>query len=309
MKAAWFSRKYLVYLRTIVWEFYYDKLYLIFALAALLASIIWILNHFFYPSNFWDQFTTEKGISVWFCENTDMKKLIRQPINSFTNIWYMLNAIFFLSKGIGDVKRKRSFNLVTANPYYSFLLGIISIYTFCCSLFFHSSLISFASRLDFSAVYSISLFPLMYFSHRMLLLSRNKPTNAKHPKETTMIIIIFSLIYLGLTLFLPGHLTHSVVLCFIILTGIFGYYLERKYPNKTNRAYLLAMVIYISLAVLFFKMDIEKIACDPDSFLQPHSLWHICNSIAVFYLYLYIRSENYLPEKDEKLLPFKKRLL
>jgi hypothetical protein len=32
------------------------------------------------------------------------------------------------------------------------------------------------------------------------------------------------------------------------------------------------------------------------------------NSFAVFYFYLYIRSENYVAEKDEKLLPFKEAL-
>ncbi|MFT6686597.1 MAG: hypothetical protein ACJAVH_001869, partial [Bacteroidia bacterium] len=179
------------------------------------------------------------------------------------------------------------------------------LYTFACSTFFHSSLIEFASNLDFSAVYSISLFPLMYFTHRFILLLRGKPSNVKHPKETTWLVIAFTLVYLILTFAVPMNYVHPIVVGFIVSTGILGYILERKDPNKTVKAYLLFMVIFITAAMVFFKMDIAKIGCNPDSFIQPHSLWHILNGFAVFYFYMYIRSENYIPEKDDKLLPFK----
>lgn len=307
MKLKWFTFRYLIYLKNILWFFYKDKyLWSLFA-AVLFALIIYSLNHFFYPSNFWNNFTTTKGIEVWFCEFTDMNKLVRQPINTFTNIWYMVNALFFLSKGISDYRKPNSFNLITANPFYSILLGIISIYTFICSTFFHSSLIAIASKLDFSAVYSISLFPLMYYTHRILLLKRNKPSNIKHPKEVRGIVFVFSIIYLMLTFLVPMDYVHPIVLTFIVLTALGGYYLEKVEPHKTNKAYLSLMVITITIAVVLFKMDIDKVACDPDSFFQPHSLWHIANSLTVFYIYLYFRSENYKPEKDVKVQEIRKK--
>jgi len=117
-----------------------------------------------------------------------MLKIVRQPINTFTNFGYLVNAIFFLSKGMSDSRKSYAFNLITANPFYSWVLGLISIYTFACSTFFHSSLIKVASNLDFSAVYSISLFPLMYFSHRFILLLRGKPSKQKHPLETRSLV-------------------------------------------------------------------------------------------------------------------------
>lgn len=303
------SLRYLVYLRTIIWQFYKDKIYYAIGFSALFALAIYLINHLFYPSNFWNQFTTLHDINVWFCEYTDMKKLIRQPINTFTNFVYLVNAIFFISKGISDAKNPKSFNLITANPFYSIVLGVISLYTFAASTFFHSSLIEFASDLDFSAVYSISLFPLMYFSHRYILLKLKKPSNIKHPHETRILVLIFSIIYLLLTFVISMHYVHPIVLSFIISIGILGYLLEKADPHKTNKAYLFFTILFISIAVVCFKLDTMKIGCNPDSFLQPHSIWHLCNGLAVFYIYLYFRSENYQAGKDEKLLPFREKYL
>lgn len=309
MQIKRFTLRYLVYLRTIIWQFYSDKIYYAIGASLVFALIIYALNHFFYPSNFWFNFYAEGNISEWFCERTDMLKLVRQPINTFTNFGYLVNAIFFLSKGINDKRKPYAFNLITANPFYSLVLAATSFYTFACSTFFHSSLIETASDLDFSAVYSISLFPLLYFSHRFILLKRNKPTNETHPFETRWIVVIFTMIYLILTFVVSMDYVHQIVVSFIIATGSLGYFLEHKDPGKTNKAYLLFMVIFITIAIIFFKMDIAKIGCNPDSFIQPHSIWHLCNSLAVFYFYLYIRSENYIPEKDEKLLPFRNDFL
>jgi hypothetical protein len=301
--------KHLVYLRSVIWQFYKDKIYFSVFVALVLALIIYLTNKYFYPNNFWSHFTIQEGVEIWFCEFTDLKKLIRQPINSFTNFWYLVNAAFFLSKGISDTKKIKKFNLVTANPFYSIALGFISIYTFCASFFFHSSLIKVAHHLDYSAVYSISLFPLMYLSHRFILLQRNKPTNEQHPTETISMIVLFTLTYILLTLFLPDEYMYEVVGSIIALIFILGFWLEHKNPRKTNKGYLYASVSLVITALTFFILDPMKVGCNPDSFFQLHSMWHILNALAIFYLYLYIRSENYQPEKDEKLLPFRKKHL
>lgn len=195
-----------------------------------------MLNYFFYPSNLWRNFTIEKAIEVLFCEFTDLKKVVRQPVNTFTNIWYVVNAMFFLSKGLSDKKKPNSFNLITANPYYSIALAFISFYTFVCSTFFHSSLIAIASKLDYSAVYSIVLFPLMYYSHSVLLLVRNKPTHIKHPKEVKILLLIFTFIYILLTFLVPLKHVHSIVLVCIMLTAMGGLYLEKKRIKQSRQA-------------------------------------------------------------------------
>lgn len=285
---------------------YKDKIIYSLIATALFGVLIFALNMLFANSGFWDRYTFKTGVNLWFCENANMHNPIRQPINTFTNFIYLVNAYFFIAKGIKDYKQGNPYNLITANPFYSLFLGGISFYTFSCSTLFHASLIEMASDLDFSAVYSISLYPLMYFIHRIWMLSIGVSTHVRHVKSMIFMILFFTIIYLLLTFAIPMHFIHEIVFGFILSTLILGFYLERRDPGKTNRFYLNATGFFIGVAVLFFKLDTAKLLCNPDSFIQPHSIWHLCNGIAVFYLYLYLRSENYKPEYDRYIAHYRR---
>lgn len=298
----------LVFLRQLFWQAYRERFLVSFVSTFIFASIIAILNRMFYDSGVWDGFEIDPDMSHWFCEYTDMKKFVRQPINTFTNFVYLVYGMYFFSKGLGDIKKKRSYNLITANHFYSFVLAIIMFYTFICSSFFHSSLIETASNMDFSAVYSLTLFPLMYFTHRAILLFRNKPTDIKHWNERLMMIIIFGSIYILLTFFISMHYVHPIVGSIILAIIILGIYLEKKDKGKTNKDYLIATIVSILTAIVFFQLDIKKILCNPHSFINPHALWHLFNGTAVFFFYLYIRSEHYKPEFDDLRSNIRKEL-
>lgn len=254
--------------------------------------LIWILNHTPSLQGFWDHYYTEKEMGKFFCEKTNMENVVRQPINTFSNFIYWLTAIIILNRGWKDRTKKTRYNIISANPFYSLTLGGILLYIFCASVFFHSSLIHFASELDFSAVYSLSLFPLMYFTHRVWLLRIGVPSNVKHTKSTVTVIIVFTLAYLMLTFFLPQAVRNYVVLGIIIALSFFGIIVERQDPGKTNHYYLITSIICILFAVMWFAFDVFKVLCDSNSYIQPHSLWHLFSGISAFYFYMYIRSER-----------------
>jgi hypothetical protein len=179
-------------------------------------------------------------------------------------------------------------------------------YTFLGSTLFHSSLIEFFSKMDFSAVYSITLFPAMYFTHRVILTLQGQPTNTIRPKGRLIMIAIFSAIYIMLAFFLSGdNMVEPIVAGIILLIIATGVYLELKHPGHTNKDYLIACIVSISIAGILFEMDIKKIFCSENAHVSPHSLWHIFNGMAVFFFYLYIRSEHYDESQDE----LRKRLL
>ncbi len=302
-------RSYTRYMRAVLWRHHKRSIILSLIATILFGCIIATLNYFFYDTGFWNQFRFKQSVFNWFCEYTDPKKLIRQPMNTFTNIAYIVNSVYFFERGLNDIRKKSAYNLITAHPFYSFTLSAISFYTFCGSTFYHSSLIEVASNVDFSAVYSVSLFPLMYFTHRMFLFVAKIETNVLHKKGLIVLLTSFTIIYLMLTFVISMKHIHEIVLTFIILTGFFGFILEKADPGKTNKLYLALMVITITTAVVFFKFDIEKIWCIPDSYIQPHSIWHLCNGFAVFYFYLYIRSERYKPHNDQKVMHLKNQFL
>jgi hypothetical protein len=262
-------------------------------------TLISILNKIYYGNGFWDHFPFDASIDKFFCEFTDMKRLIRQPVNTFTNFIYLIIAIFCFSKGLEDSKRKRSYNLITANRFYSFTLAAVALYTFIGSTLFHASLIDFCSNLDFSAVYSISLFPLMYFTHRVYLTAMGKPTNVHRSKERIVFIIIFTLLYIFLSFHLEMNVIHPAVASIVVLIIFAGIYLERKDPGQTNKDYLIVTIVSIVLAGILFELDIKHIFCNDLGSVSPHSLWHIFNGLSIFFFYLYIRSERYDHRQDE----------
>jgi len=268
------------------------RFFVLTSTAILFGAGIWILNHTPSLKGFWNHYYTEVEMGTFFCEKTVMDHFVRQPINTFSNFIYWLNAVVILNRGWKDRTKKTRYNIISANPFYSFLLGGIMLYIFCASVFFHSSLIHVASELDFSAVYSLSLFPFMYFTHRLALLRMGIPSNQKHAKSTWTVIVIFIAAYFLLTFGLPDVNRNYVVLGIIIAVIIFATIVERYDRGKTNHYYLITCMLSILFAAMWFGFDVHKVMCDPDSYVQPHSLWHIFSGIAAFYFYMYIRSEH-----------------
>ena len=260
--------------------------------AILFGTGIWVLNHTPSLKGYWNKYYTEVEMGTFFCEKTVMDHFVRQPINTFSNFIYWLTAIVILNRGWKDRTKRTRYNIISANPFYSFLLGGIMLYIFCASVFFHSSLIYVASELDFSAVYCLSLFPFMYFAHRVWLLRLNIPSNRKHPQSMRTLIICFILGYLVLTFSLPEGIRNFVVLGIIIAVIILATVVERYDRGKTNHYYLITCMLSILFAAMWFGFDVHRVICDPDGYIQPHSLWHIFSGIAAFYFYMYIRSEK-----------------
>ena len=301
-------RRHLVFLSRLFWEGYRERILLSIVATFVFATLIALLNYMYYGHGFWDHYETDSGIDKFFCEFTDMKRLIRQPFNTFTNFIYLIIAIFCFSKGMEDIKKKRAYNLITANRFYSFTLSAVAVYTFLGSTLFHSSLIEFFSNMDFSAVYSISLFPLMYFTHRVVLTVMKKPTNVRRSTERIFFIVIFTALYIFLSFHLEMSVIHPAVASIVGCLIVAGIYLEIKDPKQTNKDYLIATFVSIIIAGILFEMDIKHLFCSELGSVTPHSLWHIFNGMSIFFLYLYIRSERYDPTQDNLRQQIRSRL-
>ncbi|MBK8658226.1 MAG: hypothetical protein IPN22_04980 [Bacteroidetes bacterium] len=268
------------------------RIFLLIGTCLVFALTIFLLNEVLDIRNFWDGFYTEEDIRTFFCERTLWDRLVRQPINTFSNFIYWMVAVAVLRRGWKDQRIQKRYNLVSANPFYSITFGLIMFYIFCASTFFHSSLIHVASQLDFSAVYSLSLFPLMYYTHRVWLLLAGVDSHQRHPLSTRTVVFVFSMLYILLTFFLPEGAENYTVLGIIFVLILFGVVVEKKDPGRTNRRYLVVSSLSILIAVMWFAMDVYKVLCNPDSVLQPHSLWHFFAGVSSFYFYMYIRSER-----------------
>jgi hypothetical protein len=91
---------------------------------------------------------------------------------------------------------------------------------------------------------------------------------------------------------LPEGWGKYTVLAIIFFLIAFAIFVERRDPGKTNKNYLWVCFASILIAVMWYAFDVYKVLCDPNSFIQPHSMWHLFAGISSFYFYMYIRSEK-----------------
>jgi hypothetical protein len=101
------------------------------------------------------------------------------------------------------------------------------------------------------------------------------------------------------------HIVVTLIIAGIIAAGI---YLERKDPGQTNKDYLIATIVSISIAGVLFEMDIQKLFCGAMGRVSPHCLWHIFNGFSIFFFYLYIRSERYDHARDQLRIDLRKKV-
>ncbi|MBX9785452.1 MAG: hypothetical protein K2X48_19375 [Chitinophagaceae bacterium] len=250
---------------------------------------IWWLNHNSSLQYIWEPFAFDKKIPASFCEKISTSSPVRQPINTFSNIVYLIAAIVILKQTWNDKYKGNTHGLHTA---YCFLFGFILFYVFFSSIFYHASLINIAHKFDYSAVFSFSLFPVMFFLHRQWLSRNNILLSTKKLKSFILFFSAFLTVNLLLTFLMPKgkESIAALVIIFIFLALIFATVITE--PGSPGKHYLILSVISILIALLWFEFDKNKILCNTDSYFQPHSLWNLFIGFSAFYFYLYMRSEH-----------------
>lgn len=252
---------------------------------------IWWLNKNPALQGLWNSFILDKRVPASFCEQVHINSLFRQPVNTFSNIVYLIIAVIILS-GLWKSRHANTKGYLSENNIFCVLFSIVLLYVFVASTFYHASLIGIAHTLDYSAVFSFSLFPFMYFLYQWCLLKKKTLSIKEKQKSEIRFLLLFSGANLGLTLLTPKGkeqmVAISVVLLFLI-SAIITVMIEKHKPG-TN--YLVYTIITVIAAVILFEFDKYKIACNPKSIFQPHSLWNIFIGLSAFWFYLYMRSER-----------------
>ena len=202
----------------------------------LFGCAIWWLNQQPSLQNIWNSYDADKHELISFCEKTGWNNPVRQPVNTFSNIVYLIVAIFVLKKALTEKRNTTSY------IGYKVLFGFILFYVFCASVFYHASLISLALRLDYSGVYLIALFPLMYFSPRWSE-SRMARWRLKQPAFTRILFSIFFIVWLLLSVFIPsGNLGILTVVIIFVCVAI-AYTITKAHHGKANLQYLILSIL------------------------------------------------------------------
>ena len=246
----------------------------------------WMCLNTFLSSSIWEGMTVSKSaLNVEYCEFNNVEKLFHQSMNTYSNLAYFFFGVLILNIASIDYKNK---NLNTSNrlerfPLLSVFMGICFIYLSLGSAFFHASLTWVGQRVDMNGTYSISIgllgIGLYHVFYKINLTNREK----------TLYIIALGILILA---FFKIHLmvTSSILLPVLTLTNLVltmtHYFQFRK--ERFILIPILSLVLMI-IAVKIRTLDVQKVGCDPHSWYQGHSVWHLLTAISSFCSYAFFR--------------------
>jgi hypothetical protein len=270
----------------------YSTLILLAVAAILFGLAIWWLNQSPSLESLWKDFHGSNDIVGTFCEKLKLDKPVRQPINTFSSIVYLTVAIIIFKKNYQEAKYNHSYRFNNRSFVPELFFGFILLYVFCASSFYHASLIKPALKLDYSAVYFFSLFPVMCFSWQWLHNSNSKLLHLSNNALAKTFYLAYLVIGLLLSFYIPKGKEHIVIFINILIFFSFAAATVFTNPPNSNLNYLLLSMVCIVVALVWFELDKYRVLCNPDSYFQPHSFWNLFIGLSGFYFYVYLLGEE-----------------
>jgi hypothetical protein len=78
----------------------------------------------------------------------------------------------------------------------------------------------------------------------------------------------------------------------VVAAMVAKHHRRRKIKPNNNEVFIQVAALTLIAAFVLWVLDLTKILCAPNSWLQGHALWHVLGALAAGFLYLYYRSET-----------------
>jgi hypothetical protein len=217
--------------------------------------------------------------------------LIRQPVNTWTNLAFILAGALTLLVAISDLAapsaKREDTNLMRSQWLYPAIYAYAAALIGLGSMFYHGTMIFYAQVADILGMYLLSTFMALYNLSRAFKL-----------KGST-----FFVSYVGINITLGVISTLWPVSRRPIFIGILALILlsellaRKMISSQMSTKMLVAAFASLVIGCTAWILDVNGIFCNPDSWMQMHSLWHTGMAGAIWFLYLYYRSEQPMLEK------------
>lgn len=228
---------------------------------------------------------SQSAMTVEYCEFNHVHRFFHQPINTYSNLAYFFFGVLLLQIAWDDHTQqgKPGLNRLENFPMLSALLGGCFVYLGFGSAFFHASLTYLGQRVDMNATYSIMLtlvgMALYHLGHRL----RWTPA-----QKTIWVLALLILIgaFFPIALLVPSSRMVPALILGLNVLMLINYIQFRK-----ERSFWLILLSFglIVLAIKIRTLDVQKVGCDPHSFLQGHALWHVLTGLSSFCSYAFFR--------------------
>ncbi|TFG04612.1 MAG: hypothetical protein EU536_04275 [Promethearchaeota archaeon] len=244
-----------------------------------------------------------------FCEYFDPNRLVGEPINAWSNFYYvavgMIVLIAYDLVRSGKIKIQwfeESYVLRRENLYYALLYGLLVIWIGLASFYMHGS---YRSTPWFSAGFLDVLSMNMYMSG-LIILSLGILFDIK--KRTLYIFILIDIILVVIVmksnLQLPGLgggglfellLISAVINELLVGLGVYSRVFKNLGARQVRRKVILLPLIILIFLLAYWLWHFglrDAPTCDPYSWWQWHAVWHFLTAVATLVILLYILTEK-----------------
>lgn len=262
---------------------------------SILLFVVYKLNQYI---TVWDKYKQAGGNATLFCEVNRFDQLIVQPSNTWSNIGFIISALIILSIAKNDrkyYKRSKVNNLLARYPGFSYLSGFSLLYLGLGSFLYHASLTHTFQKLDQTGMYFVLISATAYNMYKLFPKIRFK----KQLYSSHKFIIIKAIVLMLAFFFYLWKLPINIIFPLMVLTFFLTNFIVQTKLNHSVpiKAFIQTSFITLLLSYTLWILDKTSLLCSPTSPFQGHALWHILNSISILLVYLYYRSEIYLPEE------------
>ena len=247
------------------------------ALTVLLAAITIALLNLIGPD--WARFAPASCTETrCFCEIPRVGALLLQPANSLSSFGYVFAGLLMIL-----MARSRDW-MSAFPPLAADILGLAAIIVGIGSLLLHATLTLWGQFFDVLGMYLISGFFLV----SALAKWRNIPDRSAMTLYALLCAVLVAILYA-----LPEvrrWLFAVVLLAAIIIELVFA----RPLRPQVRTGYYIAGLIVNIVAFSIWNLDQRGQLCAPDSLWQGHAIWHLLGAVALWFAFLYYRSEEKL---------------
>ena len=251
------------------------KLVLAFTLMALSVAITFGLLMILGPD--WSRFAPASCTETrCFCEMPRAGTLLLQPANSLSSYGYVFVGFLMILLA-------RSRDWISAFPPLSAsVLGVAAIIVGIGSVLLHATLTLWGQFFDVLGMYLISGFFLV----SALAKWRGIPNRSAMIYYGLLCAVLVAILYA-----LPEvrrWLFAVVLVAAIILELVFA----RRLRPQVRTGYYVAGLVANIVAFTIWNLDQRGQLCAPESLLQGHAVWHLLGAVALWFAFLYYRSER-----------------
>ncbi|WP_430416085.1 ceramidase domain-containing protein [Parasphingorhabdus sp.] len=211
-----------------------------------------------------------------FCEMPRTGAILLQPANSISSLGFVF-AGFLMILMAASRDWQSAFPPLAAN-----VLGAAAIIVGIGSLLLHATLTLWGQFFDVLGMYLISGFFLI----RALTKWQRIPDRRAMIYYALLCAVLVAILYA-----LPEvrrWLFAVVLLAAIILELVFA----RPLRPQARTGYYVAGLVSNIIAFIIWNLDQNGQLCAPDSLWQGHAVWHLLGALALWFAFLYYRSER-----------------